>query len=84
MELWLAFPEKGILDCYERGVARSYILQSVAPRDIDEKSVSQVRAFWENDMDNMFERHLRSFVMLHLEYVKWYASVIFDYSLPMA
>jgi len=83
-ELWLAFPEKGILSCYEKGVVRSFILERVEPRDIDEKSIEQVRAFWDNDPDDMFERHLQSFVVLHLEYVRWYAGVILDYDLPLA
>lgn len=81
--LWLGWPDKGILNCYEIGVARQFILERVALQDIDENSINQVRLFWENDDENMFERHLCSFVMLHLKYVRWYAGVILDYDLPL-
>lgn len=83
LELWLVFPNEGCLDCYSKGAARSLILELVRPRDIDEESINEVRRFWDGDNENMFERHLKSFITLHLEYVKWYAGVILDFDLPL-
>ncbi len=37
-----------------------------------------------NDDDNMLERILQSILKLHLCYLKWYATVLFDYTLPLS
>ncbi|CAK9153102.1 unnamed protein product [Ilex paraguariensis] len=55
-KLWLAYPEKGILNCYEEGAVRAFILGRVEPKDLDEKSISELNTFWVNDDDMMLER----------------------------
>ncbi|CAK9143602.1 unnamed protein product [Ilex paraguariensis] len=82
-KLWLAFPERGILTCYEEGAVRAFILERVAPRDLDEESFSQLRLFWINDEEMMLERLLQSYLKLHLEYLHWYAKVILDFSISL-
>lgn len=68
VSLWLAFPDKGILNCYEIGYIRAFFLKEVAPKDIDENSINRLRLFWENDEFSMMERILKSFLKLHLDY----------------
>jgi hypothetical protein len=82
-ELWLAYPEKGYLTCYEIGQLRYFILELVKPRDIDETSIQELRLFWK-DAEELMEMHLLSFIDLHLSYLKWYALALFDYDLPLA
>lgn len=81
-KLWLAYPHKGYLTCYEEGMARSFILARVAPRDLDDKAFELLRAFWVDDGDSYMERFLLSFLKLHLQYLQWYCTVLFDYDLP--
>lgn len=78
LDLWLAFPEKGCLTCYEVGVIRWYLIRSVAPKPIDEESIALLRCFWYGH-EEVLERFLSSFVVSHLKYVKWYCDILFDY-----
>ena len=84
LELWLSFTNRGYLNCYERGFARAFIIERVAPKDLEESSFDRLRHFYVNDDDNMMERVLQPILKLHLAYLKWYATVIFDYDLPLS
>lgn len=82
LELWLSFPEKGGLTCYERGMVRFSHLNCNSPRPIDERSVSLVRLFWRGQ-EETFERLLVTFIQSHLKHLYWYCSVLFDYEKPL-
>jgi hypothetical protein len=76
-KLWLAFPEKGGLTCYEIGMVRELLLRTTKPRDIDENSISLVREFWHGHEDT-FERFLSSFVDSYLKSLKRYYRHLLD------
>jgi len=82
LDLWFGYP-MGILSCYQKGLLYSYLLDLVRPKDIDEYSVSSVRALWAEESEDLLESHLGSFVKMHLEYVVWFskASCRLDLSL---
>ncbi|KAK4412078.1 putative mitochondrial protein [Sesamum alatum] len=82
LEVWLAYPEKGIINCYERGRVRQFLLEAVKPRDIDEESLSLLGFFWQGHEETK-ERFLVSFVASHLRYLKWYYLAILDFELPL-
>lgn len=44
---------------------------------------SKVRTFWVNDEFDFLERLLQSWIKQHLSYLHWYATALFDYSLPL-
>ena len=83
-ELWLAFPDFGVLSPYQIGAVRYYILEKVRPKDLDFLSFNLLSLFYVLDPVNMGERLLVSLIRLHLEYLKWYCSVMFDYSQPLS
>lgn len=70
LDLWLAFPEKAVLSCYEVGKVREFLLEVVKPRDLDEESFSILDHFWEDDVHLMEERLISSVVRSHLRYLK--------------
>ncbi|KAK8539715.1 hypothetical protein V6N13_035007 [Hibiscus sabdariffa] len=41
---WLRFPQDGVINCYEYGMLRWYLIERVKPRDIDENSINELRA----------------------------------------
>lgn len=84
IDLWLAFPDLGVLTPYQYGAVRYYILEAVKPRDLDELSFSILSLFWVLDPVNMGERIFTSLIREHLGYLKWYCTVLFDYSLPLS
>ncbi|KAL0391322.1 UNVERIFIED_CONTAM: putative mitochondrial protein [Sesamum latifolium] len=69
LEVWLAYPDKGILNCYERGRVRQFLLEAVKPKDIDEESISLLGFFWQG-YEETKERFLVTFVASHLRYLK--------------
>lgn len=78
--LWLAFPEMGVLNCYQIGMVRDRILEYIRPKDLDEKSFSDLYLFWEPDSHALIETLLHPVVKQHLEYVVWYARQVQDLS----
>lgn len=85
ISLWLAFPDKGIINCYEFGAVRWFILGKVKPREIDEESINELNLFWEpHDKGLMLERLLKSFLRLHLNYYLWYAKRFMDFSYSLS
>ncbi|DAB41747.1 RNA-dependent RNA polymerase [Dahlia pinnata mitovirus 1] len=77
LKLWLAFPEKGCLTCYEYGFVRAYIVKQMKPRPLDENSVDLVRMFW-NGHESTFEHFLSSFVAAHARSLEWYYEALLD------
>ena len=75
--MWLAFPERGVLSCYEVGYIRWLLLTHVKPKDLDEKSIQNLRFFWSGQEEDM-ERFLLSFVKKHLYYLQWYYERVLD------
>lgn len=81
--LWLGFPDKGYLNCYEEGMVRQFILERVRPRDLHTEDFDRLRLFWRNDDCEYYEWFLTSYVKLHLEYLRWYAHVLCEPSLSL-
>lgn len=80
IELLLGFPDKGILNCYEMGMVRRFLVERVCPKDIREDVFQTLRQFWEGDDLGYLDGILASYVKLHLEYLKWYATIICDHT----
>lgn len=78
LTLWLAFPEKGGLTCYQLGMVRWFLINAARPKDIDESSILMVSKFWSGH-EETFERFLVSFMQSHLRYLKWYCDMLLDY-----
>lgn len=79
LRVWLAFPERGCLSCYEIGYVRCILLNHVRPKDLDMDSVENLRFFY-GGFDETLERLLRSLVKMHLNYLRWYVNQVFDTS----
>lgn len=70
LPIWLAFPEKGVLTCYELGLVRAFFLANFKPRDLNQKAFEELRLFWEKDERDVLERiYLPGFILLHLRYL---------------
>lgn len=79
LKLLLAFPEKGILNCYEIGYIRWLLLMKVKPKDIDQYSVDNLRYFYTAFEDGpTVERLCSSMVRLHCNYLQWFVQRIWD------
>lgn len=81
--LWLVFPFQGYIDCYQYGAVRLFLLDQVRPRSFKQEDFDRLRLYWKWDESDTVESLLEPLVQLHLIYLKWYASVIFDYSVPL-
>lgn len=82
-ELWLAFPEIGVLSPYQLGMVRHFIISKLEPKSFNENEVDSLRAYYDGDDEGIMERLLQQWMKMHLKYLHWYASSLFDYSLPL-
>jgi len=47
--LWLAFPEMGVLTCYQEGMVRGFLLKHLTPRFPDDLVISELFNAWSED-----------------------------------
>lgn len=84
LELWLTFPTFWLFDCYRKGSAYDFLLSQCKQPELDELSFSSARLLWASGSETLFEFHLRSLVLMHLEYVIWYAKATTWRDLPLS
>lgn len=70
------------MDVYCLGVAGAYVLAKIAPRDFDEKKIDDLHEAYNGD-DEMFEAVIQEWIRQHFNYLRWYATVYLDYSVPL-
>lgn len=71
--LWLAFPEIGVLTCYQEGMVRGFLLKHFTPRFSDDLVISElVRGFWHDQL------LLNNWIQSILPYGSWYYTVALD------
>lgn len=85
LELWLAFPEKGILNCYEMGYCRYLLLQASKPKALKIESFETLKCFYNDvyDKENFNERLLVTLLESWLKHLKWYYLTILEYDHPL-
>lgn len=85
LSLWLAFPEKGLLNCYEIGYLRFYFLECSKPREFKNESFSVFRHFYEDESDvEMFsDRLLVTLMKSYLKHLRWYCLAIMNFHSPL-
>lgn len=57
-------------------------MSKVAPSDFRESEVDRLRLAYDGD-DELFEALFQNWLRLHLEYLRWYATVSLDFSVPI-
>lgn len=72
----------GAVDPYRLGKVRAFVIEKIAPRDFSVSDIENIRLAYDGD-DELFEALFQEWMKDHLEYLKWYASVILDPNVPL-
>lgn len=83
IDLWFTLPERGSVDPYRLGWVRNFIIEQVKLKDFREPEVETLRLFYDGD-DELFEALLQQWMLMHLNYLRWYATVYLDDSIPLS
>lgn len=75
IKLWLTYPAFTLLDCYQEGFAYDFLILQMKQPELDELSIREARLLWSDESERLFEFHIQSLIIMHLEYVVWYAKV---------
>lgn len=59
-----------------------YIVGKVAPKDFRETEIDRLRLAYDGDDEILFSL-LQEWMKQHLEYLRWYATVSLDFSVPL-